>query len=94
MSRRRKLRERLARAKECQSRELKQLYLSYGFRRREGKKHVVYTHKRHKKLRAVVARQGSLNIGYVRTALRLLEELESLETEQAGNVGDDTGQEL
>ena len=83
MRRRRKLRERLARAGECQSRELHQLYASYGFDRREGGKHVVYRHGRHRKLRATVARQGSLNVGYIRTAIRLLEQLERIEAIEA-----------
>lgn len=84
--RRRKLRERLARAKECKPRQLDQLYSSYGFERREGAKHVVYTHCRYKMLRATVARQDPLNIGYVRTAERLLAELERLDAERQENT--------
>ena len=59
--------------------ELDRIYISYGFSRREGGKHTVYSHPVYPQLRATVARRRSLPVGYIQTALRLLDELERLE---------------
>ena len=60
-------------------RDLDRIYISYGFKKREGSKHTVYSHPVHPHLRATVARHRSLPKGYVTTALRLVSELERLE---------------
>lgn len=53
--------------------DLERLYLSYGFDKREGAKHTVYSHKADPlRLRATVSRHGTLPIGYVQTAIRLV----------------------
>jgi hypothetical protein len=60
--------------------DLERLYLSYGFTRREGAKHTVYTHSADPlNLRATVARHTSLPIGYIQTALRLIRLLAEIE---------------
>ena len=59
--------------------DLNRLYSSYGFTKREGGKHTVYSHPVHPQLRATVARHRSLPVGYIQTALRLVNELEYLE---------------
>ena len=78
-----KLRARLARTKQgCRPRELDRLYVSYGFEKREGKKHTIYTHPRYPKLQAAVARHTRLHRFYVQTALTLLADLDVLEQEE------------
>jgi hypothetical protein len=53
--------------------DLERLYLSYGFHKREGAKHTVYSHRADPlQLRATVARHSSLPIGYIQTAIRLI----------------------
>lgn len=60
--------------------DLERLYLSFGFDKREGGKHTVYTHRADPRtLRATVGRHGSLAPGYVQTAIRLIRHLEALE---------------
>lgn len=56
--------------------DLDRLYTSYGFVKREGGKHTVYWHPDRPGLLATVARHGSLPAGYVRTALRLINDFE------------------
>lgn len=60
-------------------RDLDRIYLSYGFTKRQGSKHTVYSHPTHRQLRATVARHRSLPKGYITTALRLINELEQLQ---------------
>jgi len=55
--------------------DLDRLYLSYGFDKREGGKHTVYVHPEHPVLRATVARHRSLPVGYITTAIRLIDGL-------------------
>lgn len=59
--------------------DLERLYLSFGFDRREGGNHTVYSHKADLRvLRATVARHNSLPTGYVQTAVKLIAHLKSL----------------
>lgn len=60
-------------------RDLDRIYIRYGFKKREGNKHTVYSHPDFPQLRATVARHRSLPKGYVTTALRLIARLEQLE---------------
>jgi hypothetical protein len=53
--------------------DLERLYLSFGFDKREGAKHTVYSHEADPlHLRATVARHSTLPIGYIQTAIRLI----------------------
>ena len=53
--------------------DLDRLYTSFGFSKREGGKHTIYVFPQNPNLRAVVARHRSLPVGYVSTALRLID---------------------
>jgi hypothetical protein len=60
--------------------DLERLYLSYGFDKREGAKHTVYTHQADLvNLRATVARHSNLPKGYAQTAIRLIRLLAEIE---------------
>jgi hypothetical protein len=60
--------------------DLERLYLSYGFGKREGAKHTVYTHSADPlNLRATVARHSTLPNGYIQTAIRLIRLLADIE---------------
>jgi hypothetical protein len=60
--------------------DLDRLYLSFGFQKREGAKHTIYSHAADPYvLRATVARHTSLATGYIQTAIRLIRHLKSLE---------------
>jgi hypothetical protein len=62
--------------------DLDRLYLSFGFTKREGGRHVVYSHTADPAvLRATVARHRSLAIGYIQTAVKLIRHLKLLEEE-------------
>jgi hypothetical protein len=64
-------------------RDLEQLYLSYGFDRREGGNHTIYTHSADPAvLRATVARHGSLATGYIQTAIKLIRHLKALQAKE------------
>ena len=63
--------------------DLDRIYLSYGFTKREGSKHTVYSHPAYRQLRATVARHRSLPKGYITIALRLINELERLQKTNA-----------
>ena len=74
-----KLRARMARTKAgWTADDLDRLYLGYGFRVREGGKHRVYSHPRFPELRATVSRASPLAVGYIETALELLNRLDAL----------------
>ncbi len=76
----RKLLDALKRSKaDVGFRQLDRLYTSFGFVRREGKRHVIYTHPRHPQLQAAVSRKRSLAVGHVTTAIRLVERAIALE---------------
>jgi len=55
--------------------DIDRLYTGFGFDRIQGGKHCLYIHPRYQDLRATVTRSSSLPIGYVSTALRLIDEL-------------------
>lgn len=62
--------------------DLDRLYLSFGFDKREGGKHTVYTHRADPQhLRATVGRHKPLAVGYIHTALRLIRLLKHTEGE-------------
>ena len=59
--------------------DLDRLYTSFGFDKREGRNHTIYTHSADlATLRATVARHRSLPVGYVQTALKLIRHLQSI----------------
>lgn len=63
--------------------DLEQLYLSYGFDKREGGNHSVCSHAADPRvLRATVARHGSLAIGYIQTAIKLIRHLKALQEKE------------
>lgn len=63
--------------------DLDRLYTSFGFDKREGGKHTVYSHPSDRRtLRATVARHGSIPTGYVQTAIKLIRHLQALQGEQ------------
>lgn len=59
--------------------DLETVYLGYGFKVREGGKHKLYVHSKFPELRATVTRHRSLPIGYIQTAIKLIERLVELE---------------
>ncbi len=59
--------------------DLESLYLGFGFRYREGKRHRLYFHPKHPELFATVARQSPLAKGYIIHAIRLIERLMQME---------------
>jgi hypothetical protein len=75
----------LARMKASQSgwnqNDLDALYKGFGFEVRNGAKHQFYYHPSHRELYATVARHSTLAKGYVFTAIRLIERLKYLETQ-------------
>ena len=78
-----KLFERMTRSKSgWKARDLEALYLGFGFQKREGGKHVVYSHPEFPQLRATVTRARNLPRGYVQTALSLINELRRLKEQQ------------
>lgn len=54
-------------------RDLERLYKSFGFLKREGGQHTIYWSPRFPMLRASVTRHRSLPVGYIATAVRLIE---------------------
>jgi hypothetical protein len=64
------------------SEDLHKVYIGYGFKFREGGKHIIYYHPEHHELMATVARQGVLVVGYIQTALKLIDQLEKLRGDQ------------
>ena len=54
-------------------RDLERLYISFGFVKREGGKHTIYWSPRFPMLRASVTRHKSLPVGYIATAIRLID---------------------
>jgi hypothetical protein len=60
---------------------LDKLYRGFGFEVRQGKKHLVYKHPEYKYLRATVARHDPLPVGYIETAIELIDRLKELESE-------------
>lgn len=74
-----KLLEQMTRSKAgWKAKDLDALYLGFGFVKREGGKHVVYSHPEFPQLRATVTRARNLPHGYVQEALSLIKELSRL----------------
>jgi len=59
--------------------DMESLYLGFGFQFREGANHRFYSHPKYTELFATVARHNSLAIGYVTTAIKLIEKLKEME---------------
>ena len=59
--------------------DLDALYKGFGFDKIEGGKHTLFMHPKFPKLRATVTRHRSLPIGYVQTAIKLIDELTDTE---------------
>ena len=80
-----RLRERMRRSKTGWGfDDLDLLYKGHDFVRREGGKHVIYTHSKYPELRATVSRSSSLDAGYIRSALQLLDQLDVLQRSASG----------
>jgi hypothetical protein len=81
-----KLRERMRASKQGWGPDdLEQLYNGHGFGYRDKGKHRVYTHPAYPALIATVTRGNKLAVGYIQTALKLLDRLDELqEAERAG----------
>lgn len=58
--------------------DLQTLYVGFGFECKEGRGHTIYIHPEYPELRATVARHRSLAIGYIQTAISLIEKLQEL----------------
>lgn len=58
------------------------LYEGFGFESREGGSHRIFFHPVHRQLKATIARHRSLAVGYVQTAISLIETLKTLESKQ------------
>ncbi|GBD99093.1 hypothetical protein BMS3Abin07_01125 [bacterium BMS3Abin07] len=80
MSRARKLLERMRRSKaDWGANDLHALYVGFGFDFNHGSNHTIYIHPKHPELRATVARHGSLAVGYIQHAIKLIDELKKME---------------
>lgn len=66
----------LASKKGWKLKDLESLYLSFGFEKIEGGKHILFIHPIHKELRATVTRHGDLAIGYLQHAQKIIDELQ------------------
>lgn len=60
--------------------DLRSLYFGFGFQLREGGKHCFYFHPKYPQLYATVARHDPLAIGYVATAIKLIDQLKKMES--------------
>jgi hypothetical protein len=65
--------------------DLERLYVGFGFAYRDKGKHRVYTHPAHKGLIATVTHHRHLAVGYIQTAIKLIDQLKAL---QGGRPGD------
>jgi hypothetical protein len=65
--------------------DLDRLYGSFGFDKRDRGKHSVFTHPEFpRELRATIARHRSLPIGYISTAVKMIDRLRELRGEENG----------
>ena len=61
--------------------DLRAVYLARDFEEDQGASHTLYIHRTHTQLRATVTRSsGIIATGYVQTAVKLIDELERLES--------------
>ena len=74
----------LSRMREAKSgwsaKDLESLYLGFGFEYREAKAHRFYFHPDHPQLCTTVARHSVLAVGFVVTAVKLIDQLIELES--------------
>ena len=64
--------------------DLVSLYVAFGFEWREGGKHTIFYHPVHGHLRATVTRSRTLAVGYIQTALKLIDQLKAVEAVKKG----------
>lgn len=62
--------------------DILKLYEGFGFKSRQGGSHLVVFHPVHRHLIATVARHRNLAVGYIKTAISLIEALKALESKQ------------
>jgi predicted RNA binding protein YcfA (HicA-like mRNA interferase family) len=62
--------------------DILRVYEGFGFESRQGGSHLIFFHPVHRHLRATIARHRSLAVGYVQTAISLIEALKALESKQ------------
>lgn len=62
--------------------DLDALYRGFGFEVHEGSKHAMYIHPQLSQLRATVARHRSLPVGYIQHAIKLIDQLITLQEEK------------
>lgn len=60
--------------------DITSLYRGFEFKQREGGNHTVFFHPVHRHLIATVARHRSLAVGYIQTAIKLIDTLQELES--------------
>ena len=65
--------------------DLETLYEGFGFTYRDKGKHRVYTHPTYPTLIATVTRHRKLAVGYIQTAVKLVDQVLVLEQEQGGS---------
>jgi len=63
----------------CTRHDLELVYLGYGFRIRIGRKHDMAIHEKYKYLRATLPNHKSFAVGYVTSAIDLIDEVLRLE---------------
>lgn len=64
--------------------DLERLYVGFGFKYRDKGKHRVYTHPANRQLIATVTRHNKLAVGYIQTALKLLDRLDEFRKVEEG----------
>jgi hypothetical protein len=64
--------------------DLERLYEGFGFNIRHGSKHDIVKHPDYPQLRATLPRHTTLAKAYIRTAVKLIDELENLRGEEPG----------
>jgi predicted RNA binding protein YcfA (HicA-like mRNA interferase family) len=58
--------------------DLHTLYTGFGFEFREGGNHRIYYHPEYPEMMVTVARHGSAVVGYIQTAIKVIENLKEL----------------
>jgi hypothetical protein len=62
--------------------DVERVYLGHGFEMRHGSDHAVFFHPVHKQLRTTVARHNPIPVGYVQTAIKLIDQATALDKGQ------------
>jgi len=65
--------------------DLHTLYTGFGFTYREGGNHRIYHHPNYPNMMVTVARHGSLVVGYIQFAIKMVERLKELERQERKN---------